>query len=60
MQDTLKQFARVIRKELRSQRESLIYNEFEVFVGCILTDLLREQLITPQEELILRRDILER
>lgn len=47
-------FANVLKRELSQWRETFAYVDIEVFVGCVLSDLLQAELITLEEEKYLR------
>ena len=53
------QIAIAVRKELRSNRESMLYYELENFVGCLLATFLGRGLLTIDEEKELRKRILD-
>lgn len=54
-----KKFAKIIRKELDTYRESMTFYEMECFVGAVIADLLHENLITRDESIYLRRYVLD-
>lgn len=47
--------ARVVKAELETYRDSLLYVELSTFVGCVLASLLQNRMITLEEERRLRR-----
>jgi hypothetical protein len=49
----------LIRRELRSNRESLLHGELENFIGCLLAEARDNQLLTTLEEREIRRRIFD-
>lgn len=57
--DFLEQIIKIVRKEMRTYRESTDYIVIETFVGCVLAELKAKQLISSWEDSILRQKLLE-
>jgi len=57
--ELLEQIGNVIRREMRSYRESTDYLVIEVFIGCVLAELKTRRIITQWEESVLRQKLLE-
>jgi hypothetical protein len=58
--DLLEQIALVVKREMRSYRESTDYLVLEIFVGCILAELKRLNIIAQWEEDVLRQKLMEK
>lgn len=56
----IQKIAVAVKQELTQWRETFSYCEIEVFIGCLLINLLQRELITPEEEKFLRKFLLEK
>lgn len=53
----LLRIARIVKAELRTNRDSLLYVELVTFVGCVLASLLQAGIISQSEERWLRKEL---
>jgi hypothetical protein len=51
----LVRIARIVKAELNTYRDSLIYVELVTFVGCVLATLFQSKIITQSEERQIRK-----
>ena len=51
----LVRIARIVKAELNTSRDSLIYVELVTFVGCVLATLFQSGIITQSEERQIRK-----
>lgn len=50
---------KVVKAEMGQWRESMTYYEIEAFVGCVIAELLKAEVITKWEESVMRQKLVD-